>query len=400
MKRPENDKWLDDALAEVIGSEKPEPNFEQWKQNHPQAVEMLISRAGRVLSASKRPLSIRRIIMKNPITKIAAVLAVVIGAGAIVMAVGLRIYRHHFEGQGRDGEYVFTTESEVIYEAPADSNGKTSHSVVSNNTTTSMAYHPPNGVTNATEAEKVEQMQQDLEEIDWLRQRDERELTGVTDSWVNGRFHRTCHFHYTLADGRVISMGEGDPDLQKRPTPEQSKRDHAEIDRLRAQSQRELVRIVESDVEGHIFRTCMYEYTLSDGRTKTVGESDSDPNVRIPVLSPEQDKEVWRLRSLKQGEYIGDLNREINGHIFSCETYLFTLADGTVVTHAVGDRKGRKIYLTDADWEELHSLREADAGQYLDTHEEEIRGRVFVFVQKRYILSDGTEVIESVGKPK
>ena len=104
--------------------------------------------------------------------KVAAVIAVVIGAGAIATAVGIRIYRHHFEGQGRDGEYIFTTESEVIYEDPADANDKTSRTVVSSSTMTSMAYHPPNGVTDATEAEKVEQMQQDLEEIDRLRQRD------------------------------------------------------------------------------------------------------------------------------------------------------------------------------------------------------------------------------------
>jgi hypothetical protein len=41
MNHPENDKWLDDALAETIGSKKTEPNFEKWKQEHPQAVEML-----------------------------------------------------------------------------------------------------------------------------------------------------------------------------------------------------------------------------------------------------------------------------------------------------------------------------------------------------------------------
>ena len=332
--------------------------------------------------------------------KYAAVIAVVIGAGAIATTVGLRFYRYHFEGQGRDGEYIFTTEAEVIYETPADANNKTSRTIVSNSTMTSMGYNPPNGVNNPTEAEKVEQMQQDLEEIDQLRQNDERDLTGVTDSWTNGRFHRTCHFRYTLADGRVISMGEGDPDLRKQLTPEQTKRDHDEIELLRAQGQRELVRIVESDVGGHIFRTCMYEYTLGVGRTKTVGESDPDPNVRISVLSPEQDKEVWRLRSLKQGEYLGDLDREINGHIFSCETYIFTLADGTVVTHAVGERKGRKIYLTDADREELRELRMSGAGELLDITEREVQGQKFRFERRRYILSDGTEIIKAVGKPK
>ncbi|MHC4205062.1 MAG: hypothetical protein ACYSTT_10460, partial [Planctomycetota bacterium] len=204
--------------------------------------------------------------------KVAAVIAVVIGAGAIATTVGLRFYRYHFEGQGRKGEYIFTTEAEVIYETPADANNKTSHTVVSNSTMTSMGYNPPNGVTDPTKAEKIEQMQKDLEEIDQLRQLDERELTGVTDSWTNGRFHRTCHFRYILADGRVISMGEGDPDLRKQLTPEQTKLDHAEIELLRDQGQRELVRIIESDVRGHIFRICTYEYTLSDGRTKTVGE--------------------------------------------------------------------------------------------------------------------------------
>lgn len=337
---------------------------------------------------------------RNRAWKVAAVLAIVIGTGAIATTVGLKIYRHHFEGQGRDGEYIFKTDPEIIYEAPADANDRTSHTVVSSGTMTSMGYYPPKGVTDATETEKVEQMQQDLEEIDGLRQRDERELTGVTDSWINGRFHRTCHFRYTLADGRVINMGEGDPDLQKQLTPEQSQLDHAEIDLLRDQDQRELVRIVESDVEGNIFRTCMYEYTLSDGRTKTVGESDPDPNVRLPVLSPEQEKEVWRLRSLKQGEYLGDLDREINGHIFSCETYIFTLADGTVVTHAVGERKGRKIYLTDADREELRALMMPETGELLDITEHEVRGQIFRFVRRRYILSDGTEVIKSIGKPK
>ena len=78
MKTPENDKWLDDALVETIGSEKTEPNFEKWKQGHPQAVEMLTSRAGRNLSASKNPLRIRKMIMKSPITKLAAAAVVII----------------------------------------------------------------------------------------------------------------------------------------------------------------------------------------------------------------------------------------------------------------------------------------------------------------------------------
>jgi len=84
MKRPENDKWLDEALSETIGSKKPRTDFEAWKQKHPEAVEMLTSRVNRRTSASKHPLSIRNIIMKSPITKLAA-------AAVIIVAIGLLI---------------------------------------------------------------------------------------------------------------------------------------------------------------------------------------------------------------------------------------------------------------------------------------------------------------------
>ena len=53
MKRPENDKWLDDALAKAIGSEKSEPDFEKWQQEHPEAIENLISQARQNSSASR-----------------------------------------------------------------------------------------------------------------------------------------------------------------------------------------------------------------------------------------------------------------------------------------------------------------------------------------------------------
>ena len=77
MERPENNKWLDEALTETIGSEKPRTDFEQWKKQHPDAVNMLTSRA-QGTPVSKRPLNIRNIIMKSPITKLAAAAVIVI----------------------------------------------------------------------------------------------------------------------------------------------------------------------------------------------------------------------------------------------------------------------------------------------------------------------------------
>jgi len=79
MKRPENNEWLDKVLSETIGSKKPRADFEHFKRKHPDAVEMLTSRAG-ANSASRDPLTIRNIIMKSPFTKIAAAAVLIIAA--------------------------------------------------------------------------------------------------------------------------------------------------------------------------------------------------------------------------------------------------------------------------------------------------------------------------------
>jgi ferric-dicitrate binding protein FerR (iron transport regulator) len=80
MERPENNKWLDEALTETIGLKKPQTDFEQWKQQHPEAVKMLTSRAGKEASASPAPLKTRRIIMTSTITKLAAAAVVAVAA--------------------------------------------------------------------------------------------------------------------------------------------------------------------------------------------------------------------------------------------------------------------------------------------------------------------------------
>ncbi|HUS72793.1 MAG TPA: hypothetical protein VMY06_06965 [Sedimentisphaerales bacterium] len=80
MERFEDQNWLDEALTEAIGSEGKKPDFEKWKAEHPEAVEMLTSRADGRPSAPTRPLNIGRIIMKSPITKLAAAAVIIIGA--------------------------------------------------------------------------------------------------------------------------------------------------------------------------------------------------------------------------------------------------------------------------------------------------------------------------------
>ena len=79
MKRPENDKWLNEVLSETIGSKKSRTDFEEWKQKHPEAVEMLTSRARSKASTIKRPHSIRIMIMKSPIAKLATAAVIILG---------------------------------------------------------------------------------------------------------------------------------------------------------------------------------------------------------------------------------------------------------------------------------------------------------------------------------
>jgi outer membrane lipoprotein-sorting protein len=79
MERLEDKNRLDEALTEAIGSEGKKPDFEKWKQTHMQAVEMLTSRAG-MGPTSTRPLNIGRIIMKSPITKLAAAAMLIFAA--------------------------------------------------------------------------------------------------------------------------------------------------------------------------------------------------------------------------------------------------------------------------------------------------------------------------------
>lgn len=78
MKPLENENWLDEALTEAIGSKKSRPDFEKWKQSHPEAVETLTSRARQESTAFVRPLRLRRIIMYKTITKLAVAAVIII----------------------------------------------------------------------------------------------------------------------------------------------------------------------------------------------------------------------------------------------------------------------------------------------------------------------------------
>jgi hypothetical protein len=331
---------------------------------------------------------------RSKIWKIAAVFAIVIGAAAIATAVGVRVYQivYRFEGQGRDGAYHFSTQPKVIYQKTyQDANGAERGYVVTRRRSATVS---------GGDATDAEQARRDLGEIALLRQRDARELVGVIETEVNGHLHRTFRYRYVLSDGRTKTIGEGERDEDEPMIAAQIDQDREQISLLREKGERELTKVIDTEVGGELYRTCTYKYILADGRERTVGEADPELVQPAKPLSTKQIEEIWRLRRLKKGDFLGYEDKQVQGQTFTFDTYMFTLSDGTVVIHGVGEPKGLKTRLTQTDWEEFRNLLQAGAGEDFGIVEKEFKGRVFIFKRQRFVLSDGTEVIWSVGTPK
>ena len=78
MKRPENNNWIDTALTEALAAEKSEPDFEGWKNTHPEAVETLTSQAGQTSHVRRR--NLWQMVIESKITKAAAAAVIVVCA--------------------------------------------------------------------------------------------------------------------------------------------------------------------------------------------------------------------------------------------------------------------------------------------------------------------------------
>jgi hypothetical protein len=328
------------------------------------------------------------------IWKIAAVIAFMTCVGAIATTVGIKVYRYHFEGRGRNGEYHFSTGPEIVYKRTyLDKNG---------NERTYSATRSGAASVGAADATDAEQARRDLEEIALLRQQDNRELVGVVEMEVNGHLHRAFRYKYVLSDGRIKTIGENDPDINESVNPLQIDEVPEQIALLREKGERELIKVIDTEIEGELHRFYIYKYMLPGryGRKINVGEWDPEPAQPVTPPSLERFEEIWRLRRLERGEFLGYEDKQVQDQTFTFDTYMFTLADGTVVIHGVGEPKGLKTDLTQTDWEEFHNLHQAGAGEDLGTYEQEVKGRLFIFKRQRFILSDGTEFIWSSGTLK
>ncbi len=248
MKRSKDYSWLDKAIERAIGSEESKPNFEKWKKKHPEAVEMLTSRTSRASREVLGEIERRQTMSsRRRFWKIAALVTVVICAGALATTVGLKVRKLYFRGREPDGTYVFSTEPETVDVG----DGRTV-------TRTRMVK----STVDPNKTIDVEQKIRDLEEIDLLRQQDARELVSVVEKEVNGKLsRRTFMFKYVLADGREIKDGDPDPDFKESMTEAQQE----ELISLMRADKEEDIDFREKEVEGRMFSFERHRFILNDG---------------------------------------------------------------------------------------------------------------------------------------
>ena len=169
--------------------------------------------------------------LRNRPWKVAAVLAVFAGVGAISV-VGVNIGRYYYRGQNDDGVHVFHSEDWETVVTLDD-----------------------NQVTD------VEQTRRDLEELEILRQADKRELLKVEETMTDGTLEMRVHvYKYKLSDGRTMDMREGAAGAYAL-----GKARMEEYFRIRKAGPGEDLGTYEEEVEGRVFSFKRVRYYLSDG---------------------------------------------------------------------------------------------------------------------------------------
>lgn len=308
--------------------------------------------------------------------KTAALLLGLLGAAAVAAEIVIRVHHYYLEGKVRNGLAYFTTTPGNAGTNQVDSIGIF--------------------VRGDLDAAGIEQKRKDLEEIDALRQRNARELFRVFDTEVNGKpSGRIFLYKYVLADGRTETFTEtGEESL----SPAQMEAERQQIAGLRQRGERVILDVFDVEFGGQSQRTLRCRYVLSDGRI--VVRPETDPELPGPVpLTREQQLELWQMVLPGKGKFIGSAQVQVHGRTFNFQKYSFTLSDGTVVKRSEGQPEGPKNHLIPADGDEVRQLAEANKGETLGTYDEDVMGKPVKFTRVKYVLSDGTEVIQSNGKP-
>ena len=235
MKSPENDKWLNGALKEVIGSERTRTDFEQWKQKHPDAVEMLTSRTLRASREVRGEIERKHTMFARVRSwKYAAVIALICTGVVAATVVGVKLYNFRVVGEDAERGYLLVSEDGRIR-------------------------------TNVVIADSAEQAVEYAEETSVLRQQENRKLVAVIETEVGGQLdHRTLSYDYNLSDGKTRNVGERDPDDGGLMTLTREQR--KELHQLwREQRGQAVYTTEERQVYGSVFFFRVWKYVLSDG---------------------------------------------------------------------------------------------------------------------------------------
>jgi hypothetical protein len=305
--------------------------------------------------------------------KTAALLLGLLGAAALATEVIIQVHHCYFEGKVKDGPYIFAIKSE-------------------NAGTNEVMYMTGVSPEGGLDAAGIEQQRKDFEEVAALRERNAREIIRVTDTAVKGNPPvRMFLYKYVLADGRPWVSNEGELEAAE----------EQQIASLRQRGQREILKVSVVEFGGQRARTLSCRYVLSNGRAVTESEADPEQPAERPGsvhLTSVQWMELYQA-SLEKGEFLGSTQVQVHGRTVTLQRYSFKLSDGTVVTRSVGQLDASKRDVSAPQWQELNRLSAANKGEMLGTYEEDVRGKPFKFTRVKYVLSDGTEVIQSIGKP-
>jgi hypothetical protein len=379
MKRPENDKWLDEALSEVIGSEKPGTDFEQWKQKYPEAVEMLTSRTSRasreVLGEIERSQTMS---VRNRSWKIAAVAALICTGVVAAAVVGVKIHKWRFVEKLPEAGYLLVDEDGL--------KGRT---------------------IPESWAESPERAVEVAEELDLLKQQGAGELVSVVEKEVNGKLiSRVFISKYVLADGREIKSSDRDPDFKEQLTEAQDE----ELTNLLRADEYVTIGFEEKEFRGRMFSFERNRFILSDGteviwsagkpsedRQDTVRSVVRDPKEAEQILKEKREIEILRQQDKRQLIGVKELkaNGELDLRVF---VYQYKLSDGR--TRDISEGGAVNNVLNKEQRQEWRQCKNKGSGEDLGTYEEQVKGRMFVFKRQRFTLSDGTELIWSYGTRK
>ena len=128
-------------------------------------------------------------------------------------------------------------------------------------------------------------------------------------------------------------------------SPEHAVRIQEELDLQKRQGNRKLVEIREIEANGRLdFRVLIYEYNLSDGQTVKTPDFDPDDPSQWTVIGDRQEELSQLLRERRRQEEKGQElatteERQVYGRVFAFKKRRFALSDGTEVIHSIGRLK-------------------------------------------------------------